>query len=721
MESSMQPISYELQACMVDYLYPRQVMLIKPVQLKMKTQFRDLALVLTSCRAFLLHHTLPLKVENTFSYLEINDIDIQDLRLVVLGTETSFYPFQFMWAEDLEQVVICVTSAIRKIFPNLSPGPLIRKNPELQDNYTWISNHLEDCTSNQGPCGGFSETYAALCDYNGFIVREEIQWDIDNIYHSQGSKEFNLLDFIHLDTGMPWLAGDIRTPIERQRGSDVALAVASLSFNQWFTKLHCKDFRLKPEICKQIVYVLGRSKNIEELVLENCGFKCEFAIKIAQTLDNNANTMLKTINLSGNHIEDKGIAVISQHFEKRQQVLQHLNLARISVTAKGISSLCQSLTLNPSCSKFLCHLDLSGNHGIFATEDSSNVFNFLTHCTSLCHLNLSGTDCAVHSLFESLHHGCCSSLSYLNASRNVYSHRKVKDLSPTITFLNNALALQHLNLSGTKLPPDALRAIFQGLAINEKISNLHMDLSNCELRSSGAQVIQDMIVDVSSVSSLDISGNGFNSEMVTLILSVGRSRSINHLSLGKNFSSKFNTSVTDILHRIVQLLQDDDCTIHSLSLADSRLKSGTNVILNALRNSSNLTKIDLSGNLMGDPGAKLLAKALHINGKLKTLIWDRNNTTSVGFLDVAHALKRNFTLMTMPLPVSDISQAHRMNPQKTEEALLQIQDYLQRNNKLTNSITGNTIISQEKCLPASPRPLTNIEHEFQEAIESLEQ
>ncbi|XP_075693020.1 capping protein, Arp2/3 and myosin-I linker protein 3-like [Rhinoderma darwinii] len=649
-------------------------MLIKPIQLKIKSQFRDLALVLSSCRAFLLYHILPLKVENTFSYLEISDIDIQDLKLVVLKTDSSLYPFRFMSVEDLEQVVIFVTTAIKKIFPDSSPGKLIRKNPDLQINFARITDYLEDFTgSYQGPCGGFSETYAALCDYNGFNLREEIQWDIDNIYHGQKSREFRLLDFMHLDA------------------RDVALAVASLSFNQWFTKLHCKDIRLRSEIFEQILYVLGRSKKIEELVLENCGLKCEFAIKMAQMLDSNASTMLHTINLSGNQIEDKGMAAISQHFENHQQCLKHLNLARISLTAKGIRSLFQSLSLNVSFSKFLCHLDLSGNPGILATEDSTNLFNFLIHCTSLCHLNLSGTDCALDSLFESLHHGCCLSLSFLNAARNVYSHRKVKEISPTIaTFLSKTFALKHLDLSETKLPTDALRAMFQGLASNEKISDLHLDLSNCELRSSGAQVIQDMIFDVNSLSSLDISGNGFNSEMVTLILSVGRSKSIKHLSLGKNFNSKFNTSVTDILQRIGQLLQDDECTINSLSLADSRLKSGSYVILNALKNSNNLTKLDISGNSMGDPGANLLAKALHINRQLRTLIWDRNNTTFVGFLDVAHALERNFTLKSMPLPMSDISQAYRMNPRKTEDALQQIQNRLLRNNRIPDGITGNT-------------------------------
>ncbi|XP_040266103.1 capping protein, Arp2/3 and myosin-I linker protein 3-like isoform X1 [Bufo bufo] len=674
----MQAISYELQAYIADFFHPRQVMLIKPIQLKMKSQSKDLALVLTSCRGFMMHNTLQPKVESTFSYLEITAIDIQDLKLAVLETDTSLYPCQFMSVEDLEQVLIFVMTAIKKIFPDSSPGKIIRKNPDLQNNFTGITDHLEDFTEmNQGPCGGFSETYAALCDYNGFTVQEEIQWDIDNIYHSQESREFRLLDFIHLDA------------------SDVALAVTSLSFNQWFTKLHCKDIRLRPEISEKILYVLGRSKKIEELVLENCGLKCEFAIKMAQTLDNNSSTMLHTMNLSGNQIEDRGMAAISQHFEQRQQVLQHLSLARISVTAKGISSLFQCLALNDSFSKSLYHLDLSGNPGIFATEHSTNFFEFLIHCTSLCYLNLSGTDCDLNSLFESLHHGCCLSLSCLNAARNVYSHRKIKDLSPITKFFNKAFVLKHLNLSGTQLPSDVLRAMFQGLASNGNLCDLHMDLSNCELRSSGAQVIQDMIFDVNSVRSLDISGNGFTSEMVTLILSVGRSKSIKHLSLGKNFNSKFNTSVTDVLHRIVQLLQDDDCAINSLCLADSRLKSGTNIILNALKNINNLTKLDISGNLMGDHGAKLLAKALHVNRKLRTLIWDRNNTTCVGFLDVAHALTRNFTLMAMPLPMTDISQAYRVNPGKTEDALQQIQNYLLRNNQLLNTITGITTVSQE--------------------------
>jgi len=55
-------------------------------------------------------------------------------------------------------------------------------------------------------------------------------------------------------------------------------------------------------------------------------------------------------------------------------------------------------------------------------------------------------------------------------------------------------------------------------------------------------------------------------------------------------------------------------------------------------NSTNLSVF--SGNLMGDLGARMLSKALQINNKLKTIFWDKNNTTCQGFEDVAEALQK---------------------------------------------------------------------------------
>lgn len=98
----------------------------------------------------------------------------------------------------------------------------------------------------------------------------------------------------------------------------------------------------------------------------------------------------------------------------------------------------------------------------------------------------------------------------------------------------------------------------------------------------------------------------------------------------------------EILHKLVQLIQEEDCvsdragegpqgpgpwgrgptptrpqSLQSLSVADSRLKLRTSILINALGSNTCLAKVDLSGNGMEDIGAKMLSKALQINSSLR--------------------------------------------------------------------------------------------------------
>lgn len=50
-----------------------------------------------------------------------------------------------------------------------------------------------------GPCGGFSTQYACMCDFHNMPYREEVAWDVDNIYVSLNTRELCLKDFDHLD------------------------------------------------------------------------------------------------------------------------------------------------------------------------------------------------------------------------------------------------------------------------------------------------------------------------------------------------------------------------------------------------------------------------------------------------------------------------------------------------------------------------------------------
>ncbi|XP_064287806.1 F-actin-uncapping protein LRRC16A isoform X4 [Passer domesticus] len=621
-------------------------------------------LVLASCRAFLLTSRIPTKLELTFSYLEIQGVTSNKPGQLIMETEKCSISMKMASSEDVNEVLAHIGTCLRKIFPGLSPVRIMKKvTMEPSERLANLQALWDSQTvAELGPCGGFSQMYACVCDWLGFPYREEVQWDVDTIYLTQDTRELNLQDFSHLDH------------------RDLIPIVAALEYNQWFTKLSSKDLKLSTDLCEQILRVVSRSSRLEELVLENAGLRTDFAQKLASALAHNPNSGLHTINLASNPLEDRGVSSLSIQFAKLPKGLKHLNLSKTSLSPKGVNSLSQSLSANSLIANTLVYLDLSGN--ALRGDDLSSLYNFLAQPNALVHLDLSNTECALDMVCGALLRGCLQHLAVLSLSRTLFSHRKGKEVPPSFKqFFSSSLALMQINLSGTKLPPEPLKALLLGLACNHNLKEVSLDLSSCELRSGGAQVLEGCIAEIHNITSLDISDNGLESDLSTLVVWLSKNRSIRHLALGKNFNNMKSKNLTPVLDNLVQMIQDEDSPLQSLSLADSKLKTEVTIIINALGSNTSLTKVDISGNAMGDMGAKMLAKALQINTKLRTVIWDKNNITAQGFQDIAVALEKNYTLRFMPIPMNDASQALKTNPEKTEEALQKIENYLLRNHE----------------------------------------
>ncbi|XP_060884616.1 capping protein, Arp2/3 and myosin-I linker protein 3-like isoform X1 [Labrus mixtus] len=624
----------------------------------------DRILVLTTWRLYFLPPKIPAKVESTFNFLEIRALNSHPEHQVVIDTDKSSHSLRFESREQLNNVVSHINFALSRIFNNSIFAPSIcHSDSDLSEGSRKYSPSSETSVETQRACGGFSETYSALCDYNGISCKEEVQWDVDTIYHSQDSREFNLLDFSHLES------------------RDLAVIVASMAYNTWFTKLYCKDLRIGSEVTEQVLHTVSKSSSLEEITLENAGLKSDFPQKMSAALSENPASVIHSLNLAHNSLDNQGVSNLIQQVCRLSKGLRLLNLSKTSLTSKGVVSLSQALCSTDEYSNSLLHLDLSKNPGVLSGEDASNLYLFLSQPNCLVHLDLSGTDCCVDSLFGALLRGCCADLSFLNLSKNSFSHRKVKDTLPLFRqFFSSAFSLSYVSLASMKLPPDVLRALLTGLTSNPHINDLHLDISGCELRSAGAAVIQEIFPRVSSIGTLDISDNGLDADLLTVLPALSRHPSLKHLHLGKNFNIK-NRVLDEVLQKLVQLIQEEECALQSLSLTESRLRSRGTVLVNALGSNTCLRKVDLSGNNMDDIGAKMLSKALQINTTLRSVTWDRNNTSAAGFLDVARALEHNFTLQYMPLPLSDISQAYRSAPERTEQALTKIQRSLVRNNQ----------------------------------------
>ncbi|XP_069617889.1 capping protein, Arp2/3 and myosin-I linker protein 3 isoform X2 [Ranitomeya imitator] len=639
---------------------------LQRVQLETRPRkLEDRILVTTCWRFYIFYIKLPAKIESSFSVLEIRSLTAISLSQILIETEKGSFQLTLS-AQNTDQLINGIQATLSKIFPTPDTVCLVRRQyPESADSSRNSSPNSDTAglPPTPGICGGFSETYAALCDYNGVCCREEVQWDVDMIYHSQDSREFNLQDFSHLES------------------RDLALVVAALAYNQYFLRLQAANLKLGSEVTEQILHCVGRSQHLEELILEDCGLRADFALRLASVLSDNAASSLHSLNLSHNPLEDRGISALSQQFLYFHAGLRSLNLSKTNITARGALSLCQSLCQNALFSSSLHSLTLSKNPGLLGSEETNALYTFLSHPNSLVYLDLSGTDCAVDTIFGALALGCCSCLSHLDLSKNSLSHRRTPETLPSVEkFFGSSLSLSHISLSGTKVPPELLRAMLQGLCSNTHLQDVHIDFSSCELRSAGAQILQELFPPVSSVGSLNISDNGLDSHLLSLVPALGRSRHLKHLSLGRNFSVKSRV-LEDVLQRIVNVLQDEDCCLQSLSLADSRLKSRTCIVLNALGSNTSLQELDISGNGMSDIGAKMLGKTLQINSTLRSVLWDRNAVSASGFMDVARALEKNRTLRFMSFPVGDICQAYQRHPERAESAWRKIHSCLLRNSQ----------------------------------------
>ncbi|KAM9845463.1 capping protein, Arp2/3 and myosin-I linker protein 3 [Aulostomus maculatus] len=657
-------VSREISESIRKVLDKQAVKFVRAIKQDTKSgKMEDRILVLATWRLYLFAVKVPTKIEVTFNFLEIRAMNTYTEHQVVIDTDKTTFSLRLQSQEQLDHMVSHINYALSRVFNNsIYAPPICRAEGDVTDGSHKFSPNSES-SLDQKTCGGFSETYAALCDYNGIGCKEEVQWDVDTIYHSQDNREFNLLDFSHLDS------------------RDLAVIVASIAYNTWFTKLYCKDMRIGSEVVDQVLHTVSKSNSLEELTLENAGLKSDFPQKMASALSENPASMIHSLNLAHNTLDNQGVSNLIQQVCRLNKGLRLLNLSKTSLSSKGVVSLSQALCSCDDYSNSLLHLDLSKNPGILSGEDATNLYLFLAQPNCLVHLDLSGTDCTVDSLFGALLRGCCADLSYLNLSKNSFSHRKARDSLPTFRqFFSSAFSLTHVSLASMKVPPDSLRALFLGLSNNPHITDLHLDISSCELRSAGAGVIQELFPRVSCVGTLDISDNGLDVDLLAVIPSFSRHPSLKHLMLGKNFNIKGRV-LDEILQKLVHLVQEEECALQSLSLVDSRLRQRGTMLVNALGSNTCLRKVDLSGNGLEDSGAKMLSKALQINTTLRSVTWDRNNTTATGFQDVARALEHNFTLQYMPLPLSDVTQAYRSAPEKTDQALTKIQRALLRNNQ----------------------------------------
>nr|ASR74812.1 leucine-rich repeat-containing protein [Penaeus japonicus] len=665
----------------------RKVKLTLKVLVKVETKgdkTDNRVLAFASCRLFVLTAKVPTRVDQHFHYLDIQGVESRKPNQLCLTVCDRVYTYYTTHEEnsshEVDTMVLSLGTALKNIFPAVPLTHIIRKvdiqPPKRMQQLDELERATLGGTRDMGPCGGFSTQYMCMCDYHALPYREEVAWDVDTIYLSHDTRELYLHDFDYLEQ------------------KDLIPIISALEYNTWFRKLRASHSKLSHEAIERILHVVSKSLSLEEIYLDNIGAKAEFANKLSLALLSNSNIPLQKLDLSHNPIEDKGLSNlcglvaklspvaggavhISNPIGRQAKGLSHLNLSLCGLTGKGVNMLAHSLSVNKYMCQTLTFLSLAGNS---LRDDVNNLYNFLAQPNTLKTLDLSATECAIDAVFGALLRGCTSSLAHLNLSRNSFGSKKTREMLPSFKqYFTSTLALKTLTLSQCKLPADALKNVLLGLACNENISEVDLDLSSNQLGGTGAQILESCIHGVRCLSALDISDNGLEAQLGPVVAAISKNKSIRKLSIGRNLNNIKSKHVYHVMESVVQMIQEEDCVLESLSINDSRLKTDLHNLLNALGSNHCLQSLDISGNYMGDSGARLLAKALQINSKLQYISYDRNNVTLQGYSDIAYALQSNYSVKFLPFPVHDALLCMKTAPERTENLMRRIQDTLYRN------------------------------------------
>ncbi|XP_038121444.1 F-actin-uncapping protein LRRC16A isoform X2 [Culex quinquefasciatus] len=647
----------------------RNVKILVKYMVKLETKsdkFENRMLVLTPVRVYLFTAKVPTRIDSNFHYLDIHTIDSKDPTHFSISTLDKTYVFSSIGdagnlSSNADVILTDLSSAIKQIFPTVPLKYIIKKievNPI--ERASIFSDELRPSDPrNVGPCGGFSVQYFCMCDYHGVQYREEVAWDVDTIYLSHDNRVLNLHDFDHLEQ------------------KDLMAIISALEYNTFFRGIKITNTRMSTETLERILHVLKRSMWLEEMHLEALGLRSDFIHKFSFSVISNINPALRSIDLSHNLVEDKGATNLAGPIAKISKGLSKLKLSHCGLTSKGVNQLAQSLSQNQNISNSLTFLDLSGNN---LKDDITHLYNFLAQPNVIEHLDISKTDTTLESLFGALLRGCSTHLLHLNVSNNMFGTKKGKEIPPSFKqFFTSSLSLKHLNIANCKLPLEALKHLLLGLACNESTAGLYLDLSGNSLGAQGAHVLESCIHGVRVLSSLDIGDNNLDFEMASVLTAIGRNPSIRVLRMSKCFVGLKLKHIATVMDALVNLIQKDDFQLQELVLSENKLKHDLHNFINALGSNQSLQILDITGNLMGDIGARLLAKALQINNRLRIISLDRNNITLQGYSDIVYGLEHNYSMRNIPFPLFDVAACLKQHPDRTDILMRKMQDILLRN------------------------------------------
>ena len=377
------------------------------------------------------------------------------------------------------------------------------------------------------------------------------------------------------------------------------------------------------KVAEDLAYVIKNNSDLQGLYLSDNNFKSS-ANLILQALKDHSK--LKVLDLNNNSMTIK-VAKDLAYVIKNNPDFERICLSGIDLKSSAIVIL-QALKDHSKLKVLNLNNSMTGQ----VAEDLANV---IKKNTDLKGLHLSGNDLkssAIGILQALKDH---SKLKVLNLSNNSITGQVAEELANVI---KNNSDLEELYLSGNDLKSSAIK-ILQALKYHSKLKLLN--LNNNNMTGQVAEDLAYVIKNNPNIRKLYLSNNGFKSSAVVIL------QALKHHSKLKNLSLHNNNMTGQVAEDLAYVIRNN-LHLKKLYLSDNSFKSSAIIVLQALKDHSELKVLNLNNNNMTGQVAQDLAYVVKNNANLRKLYLSNNSLKSSAVV-ILQALKDHSKLKTLSL------------------------------------------------------------------------
>ncbi|XP_065913984.1 protein NLRC5-like isoform X2 [Dysidea avara] len=419
--------------------------------------------------------------------------------------------------------------------------------------------------------------------------------------------------------------------IEKVDSQELLLIFHFLREVRTLTSINLTKTDLPKNVVENLAEVILHNPFLEVVTLHSNNLRSS-AIIVLQALKNT--TDLTTLDLSFNNMSEVVVDELANVI-KNNDFLQELNLSGNSLQSDGAVILRALKEIS-----YLIILDL--NYNMLSEKVVKDLADVIKSNAGLIELSLGYNNFQSSAVVILLALRDVSNLMKLDLSNNNMSEAIVNELASVI---KRNTKLEELYLGGNNLQSSAV-VILQDLKNISKITKL--DLSDNGMSDTVVHELASVIENNTKLEELNLGGNNLQSSAVVILQALKNISNLTTLDLSNNnLSEEVAKDLADVI--------ESNTHLNELILSDNNLQSSTVVILQTLVNTSSLLKLDLSGNKLPETVVNELASVIKSNANLRELHL-ANNRLQPSTIIILQALKEISSLTVLDLSNNNLSE-----------------------------------------------------------------